>query len=212
MEIVGVVDDLVTDVSVLEPLTLYFPEPQSSEPSSYRTIVVRVASSSDAAAREVGSAVARIDAAVARPALITLEDRVARQMSAQRLGAVVLGALGTIAVLLTVLGIYVLAESLAVLRMREMGIRAALGATRRQLGAIVLADTGRLVGLGLLVGLLLAWAGAGTISAFLFQIRPLDPATLLGVALAIFGLALAVSLRPAVRAARVDLASILKAQ
>jgi hypothetical protein len=54
-------------------------------------------------------------------------------MGAQRFGATVLGALGVIAVLLTVLGTYVLAESMAVLRMREMGIRAALGATRRQL-------------------------------------------------------------------------------
>jgi hypothetical protein len=64
------------------------------------------------------------------------------------IGTVVLGTLGAIAVLLTVLGTYVPGESMAAMRMREMGIRAALGATRRQLGAIVVAETGRLVGLG----------------------------------------------------------------
>lgn len=69
-------------------------------------------------------------------------------MGAQRFGATVLGALGVIAVLLTLLGAYVLSDSMATMRMREMGIRAALGATRRQLGSIVLAETVRLVGIG----------------------------------------------------------------
>ena len=131
-------------------------------------------------------------------------------MGAQRFGTVVLGALGTIAILLTVLGTYVLAESMAVLRMREMGIRAALGATRRQLGAIVLAETGRLIGLGLVAGLVMAWAGAGLIRAFLFRVEPLDPVTLATVSAAIVALALVVSLRPALRAARVDLGRVLK--
>jgi ABC-type antimicrobial peptide transport system permease subunit len=108
------------------------------------------------------------------------------------------------------LGTYVLAESMAVMRMREMGIRAALGASGRQLGGIVLAETARLVGVGLLVGLALAWMGANTIRAFLFKVQPLDPATLGGVAATILLLALAVSLRPAWRAARVDLGAVLK--
>ena len=64
-------------------------------------------------------------------------------MNAQRFGTVVLGALGSIAVLLTLLGMYVLAESMVVMRAREMGIRAAPGATRSQLMAIVLAETAR---------------------------------------------------------------------
>jgi ABC-type antimicrobial peptide transport system permease subunit len=133
-------------------------------------------------------------------------------MAPQRFGALVLGTLGAIAVLLTVLGAYVLGESMAVMRRREMGIRAALGATRRQLGAIVIAETGRLVGGGLAVGLGLAWLGANTVRAFLFQITPLDPLTLTAVASLIMALALIVSVRPAVRAARVDLGSVLKEQ
>jgi putative ABC transport system permease protein len=99
---------------------------------------------------------------------------------------------------------------MAVLRMRELGIRAALGATRRQLGGIVLAETGKLIGTGLAVGLLLAWTGANTIRSFLFHVAPLDPATLALVSMGILLLALAVSVRPALRAARVDLAQVLK--
>ena len=119
-------------------------------------------------------------------------------------------ALGAIALLLTVLGTYVLGESMAAMRMREMGIRGALGATRRQLGAIVIAETGRLVGLGLLAGLGLAAMGASTIRAFLFQIQPFDPLTLVVVAGLILTLSLLVSLRPALRAANVDLACVLR--
>ena len=110
------------------------------------------------------------------------------------------------------LGTYVLADSMATMRMREMGIRAALGATRRQLGSIVLAETGRLIGFGLLAGLLLAWLGAGTIRAFLFQVEPLDPLTLVAVAGLILLLTLSVSLRAAFRVGRVDLGQVLRSQ
>ena len=99
---------------------------------------------------------------------------------------------------------------MAVLRMHEMGIRAALGASGVHRGAIGLAETARPVGFGLMVGVGLAWLGASTIRAFLFQVQSLDPATLGVVAVVILSLAMSVSLRPALRAARVDLARALK--
>jgi putative ABC transport system permease protein len=209
MEVVGVVDDVVTRVSVLEPLDMYFPVRQT-KPLPYRTLVVRARGDAEAASRQIMTAIRNVDSAVAPAPLLTLEDQIAQQMAPQRFGATVLGALGAIAILLTILGTYVLGESMAIMRMREMGIRAALGATRRQLGASVLAETGRLVGLGLAAGLGLAWMGASTIRSFLFQIQPLDPITLGSVAGLILALALIASVRPALRAARVDLATILK--
>ena len=211
MQVVGVVSDVITNVSELEPVTMYFPLAQT-ETGTSRAFIVRAAKDTDSARREILTAIKDIDGAVLPASLPTLADRIAMQMGVQRFGAAVLGSLGAIAVLLTILGSYVLAESMAVLRMREMGIRAALGATRRQLGAIVLAETGRLVGVGLVAGFVLAWVGAGTIRAFLFQVRPLDPSTLVGVAGAILVFATLVSLRPAIRAAHVDLAQVLKEQ
>jgi hypothetical protein len=209
MEVVGVVPDVITNVMVMQPLAMYFPLAQHTAGAS-RTVTVRAAGDADAARREMLTAIKSIDPAVTPGPLRTLEETIDRQMSSQRFGALVLGALGVIAVLLTILGTYVLAESMAVLRMREMGIRAALGATGGQLAAIVLAETARLVGLGLVVGLGLAWAGANTIRAFLFQVQPLDPVTLGAVALSIVTVAMVVSLGPAHRAARVDLGSVLK--
>jgi putative ABC transport system permease protein len=209
MEVVGVVPDVVTNVSVLEPLMMYLPLSQHPGGTS-RTLTVRAASSADAARRELMAAIRQIAPAVTPAPMLTMEERLGRQMSTQRFGAMVLGALGAIAALLTVLGTYVLAESMAVLRMREMGIRAALGATGGQLAAIVLAETGRLVGLGLTAGLFLTWMAGGAIRSFLFRVEPFDPATLVAAAGAILALALLVSVRPALRAARVDLGTVLK--
>jgi predicted permease len=209
VEIVGVVPDLITDVSTLEPLVLYVPLAQQ-QPSASRTIVLRAAADANAARHAAMSTIRQIDSRLTTVSMLTIDERIGRQMSAQRFGVTVLGVLAAIAVLLTALGIYVLAESMAVMRLREMGIRAALGATRRQLATIVLAETGRLIGLGLVAGLLLTWVGAGLIRAFLFRVQPFDAATLAGVSVLILLLALAVSLRPAWHAATVDLAHILK--
>ena len=93
-----------------------------------------------------------------------------------------------------------------------MGIRAALGATRRQLGSIILADTARLTVMGVLAGLALAWMGTATIRSFLFQVQPFDPLTIGTVVFSMLALALAVSLRAALRVARVDLAHVLRTE
>lgn len=210
VEIVGVVPDVITRVTDLKPFDVYLPLAQAPLNSTRRTIVLRAAKDVPSARREILGVIKQLDATVIPGPMLTIDEQLNQQMSSQQFGVVVLTALGAIAVLLTVLGTYVLAESMAVLRMREMGIRAALGASGRQVGAIVLAETARLVGFGLLVGLLLAWMGASTIRAFLFKVQPLDPATLAGVAVLILLLALAVSLRPAWKAARVDLGRVLK--
>jgi ABC-type antimicrobial peptide transport system permease subunit len=91
-----------------------------------------------------------------------------------------------------------------------MGIRAALGASGGELVRLVLAETGRLVMFGLAAGLTLVWMGASTIRSFLFGVQPLDPGTLGAVAILILMLAMTVSLRPALRASRVDLATVLR--
>ena len=210
VKVVGVVPDVITSVTVMEPLMLYLPIAQQDHDVAGREFMVRAAVDANTARAEVLSAIKQLDRSVAPAPMYTMQERLGRQMSAQRFGATVLGALGAVAVLLTILGAYVLADSMATARLREMGIRAALGATRRQLGSMVLAQTGRLVGIGVAAGLGLSWLGASTIRAFLFQVQPLDPVTLIGTALLILVLTLAVSLRAAVRVGRADLAQVLR--
>jgi predicted permease len=211
LPVVGVVSDVVTDVNVLEPLVIYKPASQG-RPAPSRDLTARAAADPASAKGALTSAVRELDPAVTPPALSTLEEQIERQMGSQKFGATVLGALGIVAILLSLLGTYVLADSMASMRMREMGIRAALGATRAQLGLLVIAETARLASLGLAAGLGLAWLGATTIRAFLYQVKPLDPASLGPIALLILVLAVSVSLGAALRVARVDLAQVLRAE
>ncbi len=121
-------------------------------------------------------------------------------------------ALGTVALLLALLGSYVVADSMASARMREMGVRAALGATRRQLGSMVLADTARVTTIGIAAGCLMTWLGTHLIRSFLFKVEALDPATIASVAALILTLALVVTGRAALRVARVDLMQVLRSE
>ena len=207
LEIIGVVPDLVVSVNATQPFEVY--QPAARGLGGY-TLVLRAAGDSGAAIREAMSTARELDARVTLQNLTTLDEQIGRQMNPQRFGIYVLGTLGGIALLLTVLGTYVIAQSMVVRRRRELGIRAALGAGSAQLRRLVLRDTARLVGIGLVAGLALAVAGARLIRSLLYQVEPLDPVTLGTTAFVIFGLALLVSLRPALEATRVDLNRTLR--
>jgi putative ABC transport system permease protein len=208
-DIVGVVPDLITEVGTTEPFIAYQPFAQR-RPGISATLVLRAADDPGAAMREALAAARALDARVTLSEMMTLDQRIAEQMNPQRFGIHVLGALGGIALLLTVLGTYVVAESMVVRRRRELGIRAALGARSAQLRRLVLRDTARLVGVGLIAGLMLAFAGAHLIRSLLYQVEPLDPLVLVTAAALIFGLALLVSLRSALAATRVNLTRSLR--
>ncbi|HET8698050.1 MAG TPA: FtsX-like permease family protein, partial [Gammaproteobacteria bacterium] len=204
LEIVGVVPDLISYVNDTAPLTAYVSTAQ--RPAALGAdLVLRAAGDSRATMREVLATVRELDPRVSPERMLTLDVQIDRQMGPQRFGVYVLTALGGMALLLTVLGTYVIAQSTVVRRRRELGIRAALGARSTHLHRLVLGDTARLVGTGLIAGLALAAAGARSIRSLLYQVQPLDPLVLVTVAAGIFGLALLVSLRPAREAGRVDL-------
>jgi predicted permease len=209
LEIVGVVPDFITNVNATEPLVVYVSIAQRP-PTVGAGLILRAARDPGATVRELLATTRAIDPRVTPEGVITLDEQLGQQMNPQRFGIYVLGALGGIALLLTVLGTYVIAQSMVVRRRRELGIRAALGARSAQLRRLVLGDTARHVGIGLIAGLALTVAGARLIRSLLYQVEPLDPLTLVTTAAVIFGLALLVSLRPAFEATRVDLNRTLR--
>jgi predicted permease len=214
-DIVGVVPDLVLGPAGLKPLRVYMPLAQAPPLPAYPgapgpSLIVRATADAATAMSAVTSAVRGLDPQVRLRPMSTIDAGILDDMAPQRFGMTVMGALGAIALFLSVLGTYVLAESMATLRRREMGIRAALGARAGQLRLLLMSETVRLVGFGLLLGVALSWLGAGTIRAFLFQVEPFDPLVTGGVATLIVALAVLVSLRPARAAARVDLARVLR--
>jgi hypothetical protein len=207
--VIGVVPDVVTEVTVLQPLVLYVPMAQA-EAATYRTVAIRPAGSVDPVAPAVRAALRDIDATVLPPVVTTLQEGIARQMSPQQLGSAVLGALGVMALILTVLSVYVLADAMATFRMRELGIRSALGATGRSLIRLLLTETLRPVALGIALGIGVSVAGARLVRVFAFHVEPLDPLRFAGIAGVLLALALLASLRPAIGASRLDVARTLR--
>jgi ABC-type antimicrobial peptide transport system permease subunit len=119
-------------------------------------------------------------------------------------------ALGGLALFFTLSGLFSVLSYVVEQRMREFGVRTALGATRARIGALVLAQCARPVGIGILLGagltaavagLLLASPAAETIGSV---VRPLDPLAYAAAVLCVVAACACAALVPALRAGRVD--------
>jgi predicted permease len=208
--VVGVVPDVVKSVGVLEPFTIYFAMSQRGPFTPDRTLVVRAAGDVRTARSSVAAALRSADRSMPQGAILSMRDQVETQMAPQAFAVRVLGALALVAMSLSVLSTFVLASSIARLRMRETAVRAALGAKRIPLGSRLMWQTLRMVVLGLLCGAALAWLGRGLVASFLFQVSPFDPLAVAATGVFVLIVAMAVSLRPALAAANVDLVRLLK--
>jgi ABC-type antimicrobial peptide transport system permease subunit len=128
-----------------------------------------------------------------------------------KLGAGVLGAFGALALVLAAAGIYGVAAYSVARRTREIGVRSALGATRSQLIAMVLWESGKRVGVGAAIGLALTVGTAIALSHVLYGVRALDPIVLASVIALIMAVAILATLAPARRAARADPVAAMRA-
>ncbi|HTM04011.1 MAG TPA: FtsX-like permease family protein, partial [Vicinamibacterales bacterium] len=191
------------------PMVRYYTSSQG-EPAFSALIVLRTADDASTAISDLERAVKAIDPRVSSGPWLTMEQQLGRQMNPQRFGIFVLGSLAVIALVLTGLGIYVVAASMAAGRRREMTIRSALGASRASIGGLIVRETAWLVGGGTAGGLMLAWSGARTIRTLLFRVEPLDPLTIVATVASVILVSLLVTLRPAVGAGRCDLAQVLR--
>jgi putative ABC transport system permease protein len=136
--------------------------------------------------------------------LMTMEQRLANTTTSQRLSMVLLSSFASVALLLAVVGIYGVMSHAVTQRRREIGVRMALGARKRDVLGLVVQGGLRLTLVGVAIGLAGAWALTRYLSSQLFSVRATDPATFLGVAAALTGVALLACWLPARRAAKVD--------
>jgi putative ABC transport system permease protein len=133
-----------------------------------------------------------------------MEQLLAKSLSRTRFSMLLLSIFAGLALMLSAVGIYgVMAYSVAQ-RTREIGIRLALGAARKDVLAMVLLGGGRLATFGLVLGLAGALALNYWLRNQLYGVSPADPVTYIAVALLLGAVALAASYIPARRATRVD--------
>jgi ABC-type antimicrobial peptide transport system permease subunit len=153
-----------------------------------------------------------VDPSVPITNVLTMADVVGATVAQPRFNAVLLGLFASLALLLGAVGIYgVLVQSVEQ-RVKEIGVRLALGATRGMVLRRVLVEGLSLAALGAGAGLALAFAGSRLLSSLLFGIVPADPVTFAAAPLVLAAVACLASLVPALRATRVDPMTALRAE
>ena len=146
----------------------------------------------------------KLDRDQAVASILTIEDLTRRALGDTRNLAGLLAAFGALALLLAVIGLYGVISHAVGQRTREIGIRAALGARPADILRMVLSWGMRLVAVGAVGGVLLSAAMRRVLSGFLYGVAPGDPVTVAAAVVALGLAALAASLLPAWRAARLE--------
>jgi predicted permease len=168
-----------------------------------RIVIARVSGNTEVAARQVQNAV-QASSGLPYVRVVPLSDRLAPQTRSWRLGAMMFGVFGLLSIVIAAIGLYgVLAFDVGQ-RMREIGVRLALGGAPRGIALMIVRRGLTLAGNGCLIGLTVTVVAGRQIEPLLFQTSPLEP-LVYGVALAVIMLtALIASWVPARRAGRVD--------
>jgi putative ABC transport system permease protein len=206
LEIAGVVADtrdLGLDQEV-EPM-LY-----SISTSPVMTVLIKTQSDPAQFPRAVRDAIQSLDAEIPISKIQPLAQNVVDSLARRRFALTLLGVFGAIAALLTAAGIYGLLAYSVNARVREFGVRGAVGATRGRLVAMILREAALLMAPGLAAGLVLAFAFSSVMRGFVYRLSPLDPVSLASAAGLIVLLTMFSAWLPARRAAAVDPASALR--
>jgi ABC-type antimicrobial peptide transport system permease subunit len=133
-----------------------------------------------------------------------LSAQVEEALVQERMMAILAGGFGLLALILACVGLYGLMAYSVARRIREMGIRMALGAQRRRLIIMVVKSSAVLLIAGIAAGLPLAWIASRWVQSMLFGLKPTDPETVIGSVLLLAAAGLLAAYLPARRASRID--------
>jgi hypothetical protein len=207
--VVGVVRDVaIGGESDGAPLVAYVPLPQRYTPEL--TIFART-TAGQRIASELRAVVATMNPNLPIVTSQTLEDAQAGPVQIQlRVAASVSGTVGTIGLFLAAIGVYGVTAYSVARRTREIGVRIALGASRRDIVAMVLRHGMLLVAVGSAIGLVLAAGASRLLGTLLFGVPPLDPLTFSTAAVLFAVIGLIACYVPTRRAIRVNAVEALR--
>lgn len=213
VEIVGVVADTKNrGLGVDTEPEMYVSLRQTSGVNNQIYLIVRTDMEPESVLDEVRAQVAAIDPDQPVYSVATLEERFASQFEPQRFALMMMGGFAGIALMLAAVGIYGVVSYGVVERTREVGVRMALGADRREVTTLMVRQALTPVAIGLLLGTGLSVALGTAISGLLFGADGVDPMTLVAVMAVFGGIAFAASYLPAARASRIDPVDALRVE
>jgi putative ABC transport system permease protein len=209
--IVGVAaNERTRGLSEAAPLATYLPLAQAPSVDGAGVLLVRTAGDPAAAASPVRDIIRDRDPALAVFGLEPLDRTVSRSVADRRFAMLLVGLFASLALVLAAIGVHGVLSYDVARRVREIGIRMALGAERGSVVRLIVARALALAGIGAAVGVAGAIALTRTLSTLLFGVTPYDPATFSAAAGLLTLVALAAAAIPAWRAARVDPAAALR--
>ena len=201
--IVGVARDAkYGSLSETMPAFAYFPLAQRWQAG--QDLLVRATASVTGLPAAVQEAVLAFDPILPRPAVTTLSEAQGIVLLPQRVAALVTGALGGAGLLLATVGLYGVIAYGVNRRTREIGLRVALGADRRDVLRLIVGEGLRLAAIGVAAGLAIAALATRLLASLLFTVSPLDPLTFGLMSLLFVLVAWLASYLPARRAAAAD--------
>jgi putative ABC transport system permease protein len=201
--VVGVAGEVRKELRQPGRNSIYIPYENTFDHSSLAWLVRSnsgVASPGEALRRRI----LQIDPNVAVSDITTLRKIVDESVWQERFFATLLALFAALAMVMATVGLYGVMAYTVSRRTHELGIRMALGASAREIRAMVLLQSGRLVGAGLAIGIAASVFATRLLAKQLYGVRPTDPQTFLAVAALLVAAALLASYLPARRATRVD--------
>jgi putative ABC transport system permease protein len=212
LEIIGVAADIRPTDAAKETGPMIFMPVELSRGFGAPTYVVRSRMPPATLVPLIREAVAGIDASAVVFDATPLESLLQRQVTTPKFYGLTATGFAGVAVLLAALGLYGVLSYSVTARTRELGIRIAIGASRRRVIVSVMREALAAVFAGVAIGLAGAFYSSRFLEALLFGVRSHDPATLAGVAGVFLSVALVAAYIPARRAARVDPIVALRAE
>jgi ABC-type antimicrobial peptide transport system permease subunit len=134
----------------------------------------------------------------------TLDEQVSRSLNTERMLGALSASFGTLALLLSLVGLYGVISFVVAQRRREIGVRVALGVTRGAAMWLVLRDALAMTAVGIAIALPSVWALGRFVESQLYDVKPTDPATIATATLVLCSTALGAAIIPAYRASTVN--------
>jgi putative ABC transport system permease protein len=211
--IVGVAGDVKQmSLAMSESDAVYAPTTQWHWADGALSLVVRGRGDVAALSPAIRNAIWSIDREQPIVRVATMDDLLASSAAERRFVLILFEAFGLVALVLAATGIYGVLSGSVTERMREIGVRAALGATRRDILELVIRQGMKLTGIGVVIGLSGAVAASQALASLLFGVSSLDPFTYVSVITLLAGVSVIACGVPAWRAAQVDPSITLRAE